>query len=89
MAGYGKGSSPASGMNAHKAMAGAGMSGNMGVSPYPARSASHPDVNMTHEPMADSFRSAPVKGRGGMMQGAADHGMGKGVKDHFQRGGKA
>lgn len=87
---YGKGSSGSSGINAHKEMAGAGMSGNFGVSPHPGRAAKHPDVNMTHEPMADSFRSAPVGGRGGqMMQGAPDHGEGKGVKDHFNRGGMA
>lgn len=73
-----------SAMNAHKAMAGAGSTGNFGVKPYPGRAASHPDVGMSHEPMADGARSASVKG----MQGAPDHGIGKGVSDHFMRAGK-
>lgn len=70
-------------MNQHKAMAGADKTGNFGVTKMPGREATHPDVKMTHEPMADSFRSAAVKG----MQGAPDHGpMGN---DHFVRAGKA
>ena len=69
-------------MNAHKAMAGAGNTGNFGVTKMPGREAPHPDVNMKHEPMADSMRSAAHRG----MQGAPDHGsLGN---DHFVRGGK-
>ena len=84
---YGKGDANSSAMNQHRKMAGAAMKTDFNVGPYPARSAPHPDIKLTHEPMADSFRSGPVGGKGGMMQGAPDHGpMGR---DHFQRGGKA
>ncbi len=73
-------------MNAHKKMAGADAKGNFGVSGFPGRTASHPDVGMKHTPMDDSARMAPMKGNGGMMQAAPDHGpMGT---DHFKRDGK-
>jgi len=71
-------------MNAHKDMAGAGSKGNFGVGAYPGRTASHPDRGMKHDVLPDSARSAAHNG----MQGAPDHGIGKGVADHFQRGGK-
>lgn len=74
------------GINQHKEMAmGGDGSGSFGVKKMPQREAADPDVKMTHEPMADSFRSASYKG----MQGAPDHGIGKGVSDHFTRAGKA
>jgi len=69
------------GMNAHKRMAGAGNSGNFGVGPHPGRTDKHPDVGMSHDPMDDSARSAAVGGN----QGAPDHGIGKGARDHFTR----
>ena len=76
-------------MNAHKAMAGAGSSGNFGIKPLPQRDATHPDLGMKHDAMDDGMRSPAVKGgEGRMMQGSPDHGMGKGVKDHFDRAGK-
>lgn len=59
------------------------MSGSFGVDKMPGRTMVHPDMKMTHEPMADSMRM-PAAGK---MQGAPDHGpMGQ---DHFMRGGKA
>ena len=73
------------GINQHKQMAmGGDGSGNFGVTKMPQREAGHPDVNMKHEPMADSFRSPAY----GSMQGAPDHGVGKGAPDHFTRAGK-
>lgn len=76
-------------MNQHKAMAGAGNSGDFGVSKFPARDVPHPDVGMKHEAMDDMGRGAkpPIKGNGGLMQSAPDHG-GPG-RDHFTRDGKA
>lgn len=72
-------------VNQHKEMAMGGKgAGSFGVTKLPQREAAHPDVNMTHEPLADSFRSPAYKS----MQGAPDHGIGKGHPDHFQRGGK-
>lgn len=82
---YGQGDVKSKSMNQHKAMAGAGMSGNFGVMPHPGRTAAHPDLKMTHEPMADSMRM-PAAGK---MQGAPDHGIGKGAPDHFKRDGMA
>lgn len=81
---YGQGDVKSGAMNQHKAMAGAGMSGNFGVMPHPGRTMKHPDIGMSHEPMADSSRMPPA----GSKQGAPDHAMGKGHGDHFARGGK-
>lgn len=72
-------------IRADKLLAGAGMSGNFGVSSYPGRADKHPDIGMSHECLPDSARSAPI----GEKQGAPDHGIGTGVSDHFTRGGKA
>lgn len=70
-------------INSHKAMAGAGDKGNFGVKSLHGRTATHPDVGMSHMAMDDGSRSPAHKG----MQGAPDHGpMGS---DHFTRSGKA
>lgn len=86
---YGKGDGSSGSMNQHKAMAGAGMKGSMGVSGYPGRVASHPDMGMSHEMMPDGARGMGMPGKGMPRQGAPDHGIGKGAPDHFMRGGKA
>lgn len=78
-----------SSINAHKKMAGADQSGGFGVGKGFASAGSHPDVGMKHDPMDDGARMPAVKGGNGMMQGAPDHGVGKGYRDHFQRDGKA
>lgn len=82
---YGQGDVKSKSMNAHKNMAGAGMSGSFGVDKMPGRTMMHPDLKMTHAPMADSERMPPA----GRMQGSPDHGVGKGHPDHFLRAGKA
>lgn len=86
---YGKGDVSSNSMNQHKAMAGAGMKGSMGVSAYPGRVADHPDRGMSHEMMPDSSRALGMPGKGMPRQAMPDHAMDKGVKDHFMRGGKA
>ncbi len=80
---YGKGSISSNSVNAHKAMAGAMDKGNFGVKPL-AGGVPHPDVKMGHAPMDDGMRMKST----GMGQAAPDHGMGRGMKDHHQRGGK-
>ena len=76
-------------VNQHKRLAGATSSGNFGVEKLPQRDVPHPDVNMKHEPMDDGSRAKGIGRKGGYdMQSAPDHGVGKGVKDHFMRDGK-
>lgn len=72
-------------MNAHKRMAGADQSGNFGVKPAPGRVAMHPDMGMAGKTLSDTERCPPH----GDKMGQPDHGVGKGAKDHFERGGKA
>lgn len=86
---YGKGGVSSSDLNQHKRLAGAGMKGSMDVSPYPGRTMTHPDIGMKHVAMDDSMRAVTPPGKGMPRQGAPDHGMGKGAKDHFNRGGMA
>jgi hypothetical protein len=69
----------------HKAMAGAGSSGNFGVGCFPCNSVAHPDAGMSHAHMDDGARGAPPA-KGGR-QAAPDHMQGAGIKDHFRRGG--
>lgn len=69
----------------HKMMAGAGMSGNFGVQPFPCKPMAHPDVGMSHAAMDDSARGTPPATGG--RQAAPDHAMNKGMPDHHRRGG--
>lgn len=85
---YGKGKVSSDAMNQHRSMAGAGMKGSFGVGPLPQRDKQHPDVGMSHAPLEDAKRGAPmgISGKDANMQASPDHGpMGN---DHFVRGAK-
>lgn len=86
---YGKGGVSSSDLNQHKRLAGAGMKGSMGVSEYPGRTMTHPDIGMKHVAMDDSMRAVTPPGKGMPRQANVDHAIGKGHPDHFQRSGKA
>lgn len=85
---FGKGMSP------RKVMAGGMDGGSFGVSQYPgANGKAHPDRGMaTGSTMEQAQRAVghPVERGKGMhaMQAHPDHGIGSGMRDHFQRGGR-
>lgn len=83
---YGGKSVPHSGpaIRQRKLMAGAAQSGNFGVG-KPVSPVAHPDASMSHAATADGARGTPPATGG--RQAAPDHAAGKGMRDHYRRGG--